>query len=104
MPDDDFEPVMTLESACRKLEQENERLKADVAMLRDALNGVMCEWPEDFDKARSALSATASSDDWLKEEKAKVLEDVLDNGCFAQYVEDKVSELRAIAQTNTSKE
>jgi hypothetical protein len=76
------------ESAARRmdvLEQENEKLKADIALLRKVLK-MHDAWHREYDDhdgygksemqvaTESALSATASSDAWLKEQKAKALE------------------------------
>lgn len=63
-----------------ELNQENEKLKAEVARLRNLMlelkhltvaTGWLATYRHDFE---TALSETASSDDWLNEEKAKVLE------------------------------
>jgi hypothetical protein len=75
-----------------EFEQENEKLKADVAMLLEELKfyadgkhyyeemecfGGQCVVKEFGHKAKESLSATASSDAWLNEQKAKVLEEYL---------------------------
>lgn len=59
-----------------RLKQENEKLKADVAMLREALVYHQ-KLTRPISKSIDALSATASSDAWLKDQKAKVLEDAI---------------------------
>ena len=72
-----FKPstVVVLVQNMRDMEQENEKLKADVARLREAAMNTQA-WMRDrgmtdlnFDQA---LSETASSDAWLKERDAKV--------------------------------
>ena len=68
--------IMAL-STIETLQQENEKLKADVARLREVINKLEYNefgakrFPSEED-VNTALSATASSDAWLKERDAKV--------------------------------
>lgn len=96
------------------LEQENEKLKTDVAMLRDALKfyadgknyyeelecfGGQCVVKEFGHKAQEVISATSSSDAWLKEQKAKVLEEAAcafeSNGADAMFAVDELRRMTA---------
>jgi hypothetical protein len=87
-----LDPVGTAKRV--QLEQENEKLKADVARLRHSISEVLKseivgdymvkeDWEPLYWDMYEALSATASSDAWLKERDAKVklavLEHVLDS-------------------------
>jgi hypothetical protein len=62
----------------KQLEQENAALKAHVARLREAAieaKNWLSNFGDTLPELNEAIHATASSDDWLKERDAKVLED-----------------------------
>lgn len=65
-------------SFAEAIEQENEKLKADVARLLYYIDKaslhVRPTCTQLYDELQEAINATASSDAWLKERDAKVLE------------------------------